>query len=428
MTLLAAFDVLLSRYSGQQDIVVGSPIAGRTRAEIEKLIGFFVNTLVLRTDVSGNPTFRELLARVRETAMGAYAHQDLPFEKLVEELKPERDLSRNPLFQVMLILQNAPTAGRTMADITAGPFANTGTSSKFDLTLIAAETSEGLRTTLEYNTDLFEAATIERMLGHLHVLLDAVGTDPTQQVNAVHILTGEERQQLLGEFNRTQADYPRDLCLHEMFARQAAQNSRSPCGRLRRSADHLRRPKRPRQPVGSLFAKNGVGHETLVGLFVERSLDMLVGLLGILKAGAAYVPLDPAYPKDRIAYIIEDAKAPLLLTQSSLVSSLPESTAQHICLDSDWTRISGESTDDLANQSRPESLAYVLYTSGSTGKPKGVQIEHRNLVNFLASMQREPGLTQDDVLLAVTTSVIRHRRPGAVSTAGDGSQSSSRLT
>src|SRR5208337_273253 len=222
MTLLAAFDVLLSRYSGQPDVVVGTPIAGRNRAEVEKLIGFFANTLVMRTDLSGDPTFRGLLARVRETAMGAYAHQDLPFEKLVEELKPDRDLSRNPLFQVMLVLQNIPTSGQTMSTITMTPFASGAQSSQFDLTLFASESPDGLRTSVVYSTDLFEAATIERMLQHFQMLLVGAVTNPEERVSKLPLLTAEERQQILVEWNATQAEYP-DVCVHDLVARRTEQ-------------------------------------------------------------------------------------------------------------------------------------------------------------------------------------------------------------
>ncbi len=402
MVLLAAFDVLLARYSGQDDIVVGSPIAGRNRAETEKLIGFFVNTLVLRNELSGNPTFRELLKRVRETTLAAYAHQDLPFEKLVEELKPERDLSRNPLFQVMLILQNAPTGGQKMGTASVGPFPLSARSSKFDLTLICAETAEGLRTTLEYNTDLFQAATIDRLLSHLGTLLTAVTSDPQREIARLDVLDEAERERILVDWNQTGADYPRSA-FPALFEKQAAETPErvaAVCGGDQITYGELNA--RSNQ-LAHYLQRNGVRAEALVGIFVERSVNMLVGLLGILKAGGAYVPLDPAYPKDRVAFILEDSGASILLTQESLLTSAPEAAKQKLCLDRDWPAIEKESGGNLSQQPAPNHLAYVLYTSGSTGKPKGVQIEHRNLVNFLCSMRKTPGLASKDTLLAVTT-------------------------
>ncbi len=402
MTLLAAFDVLLARHSGQNDIVVGSPIAGRNRAEIEKQIGFFVNTLVLRTDVSGNPRFSELLRTVRDTAMGAYAHQELPFEKLVEELAPVRDLSRNPLFQVMMILQNLPTAGQKLADLTVDPFPATSGASKFDLTLILSERPDGLRAAFEYNTDLFDAATIDRIIEHFEILLAGVIADPGQTVSELPMLSAAERQQILVDWNATAAEYPRTT-LPALFVEQAMKQPDQIAvvsGTQQISYSDLN--SRSNQ-LARYLQKNGVGPDVLVGLCVERSIDMMVALLGILKAGGAYVPLDPAYPKERIAFILEDAKVPLLITQSSLLATLPDHSAHTIQLDQDWEAISSEGAADFDCPVGPRNLAYVLYTSGSTGKPKGVQIEHRSLVNFLTSMQQEPGLTAQDTLLAVTT-------------------------
>jgi amino acid adenylation domain-containing protein len=405
MTLLAAFNVLLARYSGQEDVVIGTPIAGRNRAELESLIGFFVNTLALRTNVSGEPTFRQLLSRVRETCLKAYAHQDLPFEKLVEELKPERDTSRNPMFQVMFALQNVPveesksSAGLVIERFNVGE----GTTSKFEISLFAIEGSNGLRLCFEYNTDLFKKATIVRMAQHFQTLLESIVVDASRPISELPWFSQAERQQVLIDFNRTELDYDRDLGLHQLFEQQAERTPTAPAlvfgeeqlsyAELNRRANQLARYLRNR----------GVGVESRVGLYLERSPEMLVALLGVLKAGAAYVPLDPAYPSDRIAFIVEDAQLPLLLTEERLVAQLSAHAAPVVRLDADWPNIASEPGDNLAVEVRPRNLAYVLYTSGSTGKPKGVQIEHGNVVNFLCSMQREPGLTADDVLLAVTT-------------------------
>jgi amino acid adenylation domain-containing protein len=392
MTLLAAFQTLLYRYSGQEDIVVGSPIANRNRAEIEGLIGFFVNTLVLRTNFDGNPTFKELLARVREMALGAYAHQDLPFEKLVEELQPQRSLSHSPLFQVMFVLQNAPSTALKFEGLSVSPVRVGGNTAKFDLTLSMHEAVEGLRGSLEYNTDLFDDATITRMLDNFQVLVQGIVANPEQRLSNLPLLTEAEKRRLLVEWNDTKADYPRDLCIHELFE---AQVERSPeavavvfpaAGSGPGEAHQLsyRELNQRANQLGRCLKKLGVGPETLVGICMERSLEMVVGLLGILKAGAAYVPLDPEYPKERLRFMLEDTKARELLTQERLITYLPEASARVVCLDRDWEGIAHESDDNLNNGSTPENLAYVMYTSGSTGNPKGVAISHYSLCNLLS--------------------------------------------
>ncbi|MGZ8267404.1 MAG: amino acid adenylation domain-containing protein, partial [Burkholderiales bacterium] len=382
MTLLAAFQVLLYRYSGQEDIAVGVPIAGRRRSELQGLIGFFANTLVLRGDLAGNPLFRELLARVRERALGAYTHQDVPFEKLVEELAPARDLSRNPLFQVMFALQNAPGATLALQGVQASPLALAGHTAKFDLSLAVRESDEGLHARWEYSTDLFDAATIERMARHFERLLEGIVADPQQRIGALPLLSAAERYQLLVEWNDTAADR-RDGCVHELFEDQAA---RSPDAvavvfeeRQLTYAELNARANR----VAHHLIDLGVKPEVLVGLCMERSLEMIVGLLGILKAGGAYVPLDPAYPVDRLTFMIADTQAPVLLTQQRLLSRLAQHPGQILCIDSDPPAASAARSENPPRQARPENLAYVIYTSGSTGRPKGVAIEHRSAVAFL---------------------------------------------
>jgi amino acid adenylation domain-containing protein len=413
MTLLAAFNVLLSKYSRQEDIVVGTPIANRNRAEIEALIGLFVNTLVLRTDLSGDPTFLELLTRVKETALGAYAHQDMPFEKLVEELKPERSLGHNPLFQVFFSLQNTPRQALELSGLRLTTLERTGTVSKFDLSLYLTETQHGLRGDLEYNTDLFDAATVERMMQHYLQVLRGVVEAPERRLSELSLLTEEERHQLVAGFNDTATPFPSSLVLPDFFE---AQTSRTPdavalvCGGAQFTYHELN--ERSNQ-LAHFLQQNGVGPDVLVALCTERSVDMLTGVLGILKAGGAYVPIDPAYPPDRIAMILEDAKAPLLLTQTLLLPSLPQQSLiqqsaiqqspRVVCLDSGWPLIAQQPKSNPARMAQPSNLAYVLFTSGSTGRPKGVAIEHRSLVNFLHSMRREPGLQPHDVLVAVTT-------------------------
>ena len=378
MTLLAAFQTLLYRYTGQTDICVGTAIANRTRAEIEGLIGFFVNTLVLRTDISGNPSFEELLYRVREVALGAYAHQDLPFEKLVEQLQPARDLSHTPLCQVMLVLDE-PMPQIEMAGLTVSLLAVETATAKFDLTLALENTATGLIGNWEYNTDLFDASTIARMARHFQTLLERIVANPEQRVSELPLLEERERHQLLVEWNNTTKEYPIDKCIHQLFEEQV---TRSPDAIAVVFEDKQLTYRELNQRANCLahhLKTLGVEPEVLVGICVERSLEMIVGLLGILKAGGAYVPLDPAYPFERLSLMIEDAQPSVLLTQERLVEELPSHWSQVICLDSDWEAITHQSQENPSSAVKTQNLAYVIYTSGSTGKPKGVLVTHHNL-------------------------------------------------
>jgi amino acid adenylation domain-containing protein len=402
MALLAAFQTLLYRYTGQSDICVGSPIANRNHSEIEQLIGFFVNTLLLRTNFEGNPSFSELLSQVREVTLGAYAHQELPFEQLVELQKPERSLSHHPLFQVMFVLQNAPIEPLELPELTITPLnSNTGTT-KFDLSLAMAETEQGLVGSLEYNTDLFDAATITQMQAQFQNLLEGIVANPYQLLADLPLLTEPERQQLLVEWNHTEVDYSNNLCIHQLFE---AQVERTPDAvavvfedqqltyrelncRSNRLADHLR--------------TLGVRPEVLVGICVERSLEMVVGILGTLKAGGAYVPIDPAYPQERIAFVLEDTQVPVLLTQAHLLEILLKHQTKVICLDTDWGDITLQSAEKPVIKAIPENLAYVIYTSGSTGQPKGVMNTHQGLCNRLLWMQNTYKLTAADRVLQKT--------------------------
>jgi amino acid adenylation domain-containing protein/non-ribosomal peptide synthase protein (TIGR01720 family) len=387
MTLVAAFQTLLCRYTGQTDLVVGTPLTGRTRVETEGLLGFFVNTLILRLDLSGNPCFRDLLIRVRAVMLGAFDHQDLPFEKLVETLRPARDLSRNPLVQVMIALQPPPPTTTELPGLSVRPVTVDCGTAKFDLTLSLQDTEQGLLLTMEYSTDLFDHPTITRILSHFQTLLGGIIADPEQRLADLPLLTAAERQQLLVEWNTTAADYPQDTCLHRLFE---AQVERTPdaiavvCNGQRLTYDALNR--RANQLADYLRAF-GVGAEVCVGLCVECSLEMVVGLLGILKAGGAYVPLDPAYPAERLACMMADAQVAVLVTQRQCVAPLPEHGAHVVCLETDWERLAQQSEANPVNGVTPENLAYVMYTSGSTGTPKGVMVGHRQVLAFLHGIE-----------------------------------------
>jgi amino acid adenylation domain-containing protein len=402
MTLLAGLKTLLGRYTHQSDLVVGTPVAGRGRAEVEPLVGFFANTLALRTDLSGDPTFAELLARVRETALGAYAHQDVPFEMLVEELRPERDLSRQPLFQVMLVLQYARDAALRLHSLESELTRTASETSKFDLLMSLEESEQGLAGVLEYSTDLFEAETVRRMTGHFEVLLEAAAQSPGLRVSELPLLGEEEREALLARSRGgVRTDAPVE-CLHRVFAARAAATPDAPAvvhgdervsyGELNRRANRLAHSLRRR----------GVGPESRVGLCAERSVEMVVGLLGILKAGAAYVPLDPEYPRARLALMLEDARVSVVLTQRRIEERLPPRAWDVLHLD-------GVEPEGAREESEPESgvtpdnIAYVLYTSGSTGVPKGVALGHGALANLIAWQRGEAPLPEGARTLQFTS-------------------------
>ena len=404
MTLLAAWQVLLSRYTHQRDLVVGTDVANRNLSETEDLVGFFSNMLVLRTDLSGNPSFSSVLQRVREVCLNAYAHQNAPFERLVEELQPKRDLSRAPIFQVMFILQNAPTTALELAGVTLSPVEVDNKTAKFDLMLsMQEEVGDYLSGIVEYNTDLFDAGTIGRLAGHFEVMLESIVKAPHQRIDELPLLSSGERAQVLDEWNSTAEFYRQDRCIHELFEEQVGRTPEAVAvqfeGEQLSYAELNARSNQLARHLRSL----GVGAESLVGICVERSLAMVVGLLGVMKAGAAYVPLDPAYPRQRLAYMLADAQVEVLLTQAELVSELPVQELKVVCLDVDWETIAEQSEESLAPLATAANLAYTIYTSGSTGQPKGVQISHRAVVNFLTSMREEPGITSADTLLSVTT-------------------------
>jgi amino acid adenylation domain-containing protein/non-ribosomal peptide synthase protein (TIGR01720 family) len=402
IVLMAAFKALLHHHTTQEDISVGTLLANRQLPEIERLIGFFANTLVMRTDLSGDPTFRELLRRERDTALDAYAHQDLPFEKLVVELNPVRDLARTPLFQVMLILLNAPGEPLKLPGLSLGPVPVDSRTSKLELTLYVTEGPGGLDSYLEYNSDLFTPASISRLLGHFRHLLEAVTADPDLRLSDLPLLSDVERSEMLTTWNATRVEHPRST-LHGLIEAQVAARPDAVAVELDRERLTYRELDERANRLAHHLRGLGVGPEVLVGVSMERSIEMLVGVLGVLKAGGAYVPLDPEYPKERLAYMLEDSRVPVLLTQERLIDKLPESGARVVAVDRDAAAIAAAPATAPPGGAAPENLAYVIYTSGSTGRPKGVQIAHAAVVNFMLSMQKRPGLASEDTLLAVTT-------------------------
>jgi amino acid adenylation domain-containing protein len=402
MTLLSAFNVLLYRYSGQTDVLVGSPIANRTQRQTEDLIGFFVNTLVLRSQLDSTQTFVELLQQVRQTALAAYSHQDIPFEFLVEQLNPARSTSYSPLFQVMFILQNTPLEALEFGDAKVEILAPELTTAKFDLTLSMTEVGGGFICDWEYSTDLFEADSILRMAGHFETLLRELMRAPEQAVTAFSLLSPAEAEELQ-RWNATEFAYPRHQTLVDLFEAQAALHPGKIAVRSASAELSFAELNAQANQLAAHLCGIGVGADTLVGICVERSLAMLVGLLGILKAGGAYVPMDPDYPRERLHVMLTDSAIQVLLTQQHLINHLPESGVTLVCLDRDWPVIAAHSTANPDRSSGPDHLAYVIFTSGSTGRPKGVMIEHAALLNFLIYMQQRIGLRESDRFLALTT-------------------------
>jgi amino acid adenylation domain-containing protein len=383
MTLLAAFQALLSRYGGQDDVAVGTPIAGRSHAALEHLIGFFVNTLVLRTDLAGDPTFRELLGRVRRVSLAAYDHQDLPFEKLVEELQPQRHLSRSPLVGVLFQLQSFSDQGLTLPGLEVSGLPQLGGRVRFDLEMHLWQEPNSVRGAVVYSTDLFDPPTIARMVGHFVTLLDGVAASPDRPVRQLPLLTEPERRQLLVEWNDTAVEYPRDKCVHQLFEEQVEQTPgavavvfegreltyRELNARANQLAHHLR----------SL----GAGPETLVGVCLERSLELVIGILGILKAGGAYVPLDADGPHQRLQLMLGDAKIEILVTQQPLLGRLPVTGCRVVCVDGDAVKLQELARSNPSPNVGADNLAYVMFTSGSTGQPKGVAIRHAAIARLV---------------------------------------------
>jgi amino acid adenylation domain-containing protein len=399
MTLLAAFDTLLHRYTGQTDIVVGSAIANRNRAEIEPLIGFFVNMLVMRLDLSGDPSFRELLGRARRTTLESFNHQDLPLEKVIEMLQPQRSLNRAPVYQVEFTVQNAPVEPLQVRGLTISPLNVHQESSETDFNLMMSEGEHGLAGNVIYSTDLFDEATVARMIGHFRVLLEGVVADPERRLSELPLMTEEEARGGLAVPGDGLATGPAEQCIQQLFE---AQVGRSPqavaavCGGLQMSYDELnRRANR----LAHYLRRRGVEPETLVGVYLERSPEMLVALLGILKAGGAFVPLDPSYPLEAISFMLEDAGVALLLTREALQAKLPGHGAAVVCLDSAAGEVEREGEENPRVLMSGDNLAYLIYTSGSTGRPNGVLVEHGPLVGYCLAFAERLGLRPADRFL-----------------------------
>ncbi|TCP59049.1 amino acid adenylation domain-containing protein [Tumebacillus sp. BK434] len=381
MTLLAAFNTLLFRYSGQEDIVLGAPIAARTRAEIEPLIGFFVNTLALRTDLSGNPSVRSLLQRVRATTLDAFAHQDLPLEMLIEELGIERDLSRSPLFQVAFLLQNTPAAAPAETEVTLEPYEAQRTTSKFDLTLMLSESEQGLSGNLEYRTDLFDRSTVERLAAHFGQLLAAIVENPDGLIEHLPLMSRDEERMILDDWSGSTADYPQDACLHSLFEQQAERTPDDTAVLFHDRSLTYRELNEKANQLAYVLQRRGLQAEQPVAILMDRAPELIVSILAVLKAGGAYVPLDPSVPAERLAYMLSDSQTSLLLTQQRHLNALPAHSAQVIAVDGEWERLALEDVANPPLDLVSTQLAYIIYTSGSTGRPKGVLLQHAGVCN-----------------------------------------------
>ncbi len=402
MILLAAFKFLLFKYTGQEDIIIGSPVANRNRSELEPMIGFFTNNLIIRTAFSENNSFRELLRIVRNVTLEAYSNQDVPFEKIVEELSLERDMSRNPLFQVFFSLQDTPIQSTKLSGMSISSIDIKGDTARFDLSVDIIDSGSDLEVNFEFNTDLFDADTIKRMAGHYTHILENLTANFETKIKKFNILNSEESKTLLEGWNNTRVDCESDLWT-KLFEDKVLGNPEAVAvvkgdeklsyGELDKRANRL----------ANYLVSLGVGPETIVGIYMDRSIDMLTALVGIHKSGGAYLPMDPVFPKDRLEFMLDNAQVPIILTDNTIKDTLPTNTAKILCIDEEWQKIFVQSAEKPEKRATTDNLAYVIYTSGSTGNPKGVQIEHRALTNFLLSMGKSTNICDKDRLLAVTT-------------------------
>ncbi len=402
MVLLAAWGVLLSRYAGQDDVVVGSPIAGRPRRELEGLIGLFINTLALRVDLAGAPTFRELLKRVRDTTLSAYQHQDLPFEKVVEALAPDRSLSHSPLFQAMLIVPNVPRSSLSLPGLELSRIPSDGEVARYDLTLFVNDGQDVAPAQIEYSTELFDAATIERMAEHLRVLLEGVAADPARPISRLPLMSLAERDRILADGMNTEAELP-TACIHELFEAWAERTPEAAAVHFGDTTLSFAEVEEAANRLAHHLRARGVGPEARVAVHMERTPDLVVALMAVLKAGGAYVPLDPAYPRERLRFMLRDCGARVLLTHERLLAGFDGAGADVVCVDRDRAAIARELASPPETGVAPRNLAYLIYTSGSTGRPKGVAVEHRNTAAFLSWFERTVSPEERACLLASTS-------------------------
>ena len=396
MSLLAAFEVLLFRYSGQQQICIGTGIANRIRPEVEKLIGFFVNTLVMKADLTARPSFRDLLRRVKHSALGAYTHQDLPFERLVEELEPDRTMSHTPIFQVMFTFQNRGKQQLQLNEVSITPFPIEMKISHFDLILFLASTETEIGGRIEYNTDLFDRETIERMTGHFQQLLKGIIKSPDKEVSLVKLLSKEEIGQIVEEWNETSSEYSHDRCAHEEFEQQAHNSADAVAVEFGDEEITYAELNRRSNQLARYLMAQGVGPEVIVAICMNRSVEMIVAMLAVMKSGGSYLPLEPSYPQERLTFIIRDAQVGIALTQEELRQKMSAADVKIICIQSEWEEISRYDGEQIAKQAQGENLAYVIYTSGSTGRAKGVEVSHRSLMNLVSWHRREFEVAEAD--------------------------------
>ena len=392
MTMLAAFGTLLWRWSGQEDMLIGTPVSGRSRTELEPLIGYFSNSVVLRMNMGGDPTFRELLKQTKEVALAAYSHQHLPFEKLVTDIQPQRDLSYSPMYQVMFSVGEHKDLGLELPGMEITPIIIDRGVAKFDMTLGMTELKHDLMCNIEYCSALFEPSTMERLANHFQNLLQGIVENPDTRISALPMLSAEERHRILFAWNQTERDYPRDILVPQMFEAQVAKYPDATAVVCEDRRLTYRELNERANQLAHYLMKRGIGPETRVVVCVERSAEMILGVLGVTKAGGAYVPLDAMYAKERLPVIIPDSECVVVLTQASLLSRIPQTKAEIITLDGDWPKISAESIQNPQHEITTETLAYVVYTSGSTGAPKGVMVKHGGLANQYRAWEEEYGL------------------------------------
>jgi len=388
MTLLAAFQALLYRYSGQEDFTIGTPVANRNRAEIEPLIGFFANTLVLRSTISGDRSFAHLLRQVKKIAMEAYDHQDIPFEKLVDTLQPERNMNQTPLFQVMFSLQRSEAQEIKLSGLTLIPFELESGSAKFDLNLEIVEHAERMVGIIEYKTSLFREETINKMIGHFNILLESIVENPDQNISTIPIMSEQERVQILAKWIPEKLPYFENHCLHKRIEMQAGENPEAFAVGIFNETLSFSELNKKANRLATLLIKKGVRPKSIIGILMERSTDMIVSMLAIWKTGSAYLPLDPTYPVDRLSFMLNDANTPVLLSHSSLESNLYLDNIQTINLDETWPQIEQQDSTNPTVEVSSEDLAYIIYTSGSTGKPKGVMISHKSALHLAANLDK----------------------------------------